>query len=60
MKEYKIIRKFRGATYQIEIKNPNGSMRGIKSLIVDGKEIAGNIIPIFSEGSLVHVTAVLR
>ena len=60
MKEYKVTRKFRGATYEIEIKNPNGSTHGIKSLILDGKEISGNLIPLSSEGSLVHVTAVLR
>ena len=60
MKEYKITRKFRGATYEIEIKNPNGSMHGLQKLVVDGKEISGNLIPLFSEGSLVHVTAVLQ
>ena len=60
MKEYKITHKFRGATYQIEIKNPNGSMRGLQKLLVNGKEIAGNLIPLFAEGSKVHVTAILQ
>ena len=60
MKEYKVTRKFRGATYEIEIMNPNGATHGIKSITVDGKEICGNLIPIAVEGSLVHVTAVLQ
>jgi cellobiose phosphorylase len=47
-KEYKVTRKFRGTTYNIEVLNPSGVMKGVKSLFVDGQEIAGNIIPLLS------------
>ena len=49
-KEFKITRKFRGATYHIEIKNPNGVSKGVKALTVNGETLEGNIIPIKTEG----------
>lgn len=49
-KEFKITRKFRGATYYIEIKNPNGVSKGVKALTVNGETLEGNIIPIKTEG----------
>lgn len=49
-KEFKITRKFRGATYHIEIKNPNGVSKGVKALTVNGETLEGNIIPINTEG----------
>ena len=44
-KGFTVTRRFRGNTYLIEVKNPNGKQRGVKKLLVDGKEIAGNILP---------------
>ena len=44
-KGFTVTRKFRGNTYVIEVKNPNGQQRGVKKLVVDGKEIAGNVLP---------------
>ena len=46
--DFKVTRKFRGATYNIEVEQ-NGVEKGVKKLIVDGKEIAGTVIP-FEEG----------
>ena len=48
-KEYSVTRRFRGAEFNIHVTNPNGSQKGIKSLVVDGKPVDGNIVP-FSEG----------
>jgi cellobiose phosphorylase len=50
-KGFSITRKFRGATYQIEVLNPNGKSKGVKEVLVDGKPIASNIIPIFAKGT---------
>lgn len=44
------VRKFRNAIYNISVKNPNRVSKGYKSMIVDGKEIEGNIAPIFNDG----------
>jgi cellobiose phosphorylase len=50
-KGFKITRKFRGATYQIEVQNPNGKSRGVKELIVDGKVQSSALIPLFNDKS---------
>ncbi len=44
-KGFTVVRKFRGATYRITVKNPHGVCRGVKSLLVDGRRIPGDLIP---------------
>jgi len=56
---FEITRKFRGATYQIIVSNPNKAQKGVKTLTVDGKVIAGNIIPLFADGKIHKVEVVL-
>jgi len=34
--EFRVVRKFRGATYRILVRNPDGVSRGIRSLTVNG------------------------
>ena len=43
---FRVVREFRGATYDITITNPRGHSKGILSLNVDGKKISGNAIPL--------------
>jgi cellobiose phosphorylase len=45
-KGFTVTRRFRGNTYLIEVKNPNGKQRGVRKLRVDGKDIATNILPV--------------
>ena len=50
-KSYKVTRKFRGATYDITVNNPNGASKGVKKLSIDGKDMEGdNIVPILPKG----------
>lgn len=49
-KGFKISRKFRGTHYKIEVQNPLGCSKGVKELIVDGKSLSSNLIPLFSDG----------
>ena len=57
-KEYHVCRRFRGAQYRITVQNPSGRRGGEVSLTVDGKAVAGNKTPLFTDG--VHfVTALL-
>jgi cellobiose phosphorylase len=49
-KELKITRKFRNATYEINIQNPRGKNCGVNEMTIDGKKIAGNIAPVFNDG----------
>jgi cellobiose phosphorylase len=38
---FKVTRKFRGATYQIEVKNPKGVCKGVAKATVDGLPLPG-------------------
>lgn len=49
--EFEITRKFRNAVYNVKVSNPSHVSKGIKKLVVNEKEIDGNIIPIFPKGS---------
>lgn len=49
-KEFTVTRKFRGATYRINVKNPNNVEKGVKQITVNNTAIAGNIIPILPAG----------
>jgi cellobiose phosphorylase len=51
---FTITRRFRGATYNIQVKN-TGVCKGVKKLTVDGKSVAGNVIPLAPAGKTVHV-----
>jgi cellobiose phosphorylase len=56
---YTASRKFRGATYNITIKNPDHVSKGIKSVTVDGKAADSNVIPAAAEGKTVNVEIVM-
>jgi len=58
-KGFKVTRKFRGATYEIEVRNPNGAMKGVSSILVDGKRIEGNIIPLMPAGASCKVEVLM-
>ena len=57
--DFRLTRSFRGARYYIDVQNPDGVQKGIKKLIVDGKEIEGHIIPFEKGKTEYHVTAVM-
>jgi len=56
---YQVSRRFRGATYQIDIQNPDHVCRGVKKVTVDGKAIEGNVLPVFGDGKAHQVTVTL-
>ena len=43
--DFTLTRKFREGSYTIKVTNPNNVQKGVAKLVVDGKEVAGNIIP---------------
>lgn len=55
---FRLTRPFRGATYQIEVANPNQVNRGVKKMVVDGQMIKGNIIPPHMDGKA-HIVKVI-
>jgi len=49
-KHFRVSRRFRGSTYNIEVSNPEGRMKGIKRITVDGIKMESNLLPLFSDG----------
>ncbi|HPP16319.1 MAG TPA: glycosyl transferase [Dictyoglomaceae bacterium] len=49
---FTVVRNFRGATYKIEVKNPNHVSKGVKRISVDGKEVSNRVLPIFEDGKV--------
>lgn len=47
----KITRRFRGATYEIEIDNTAGRCKGAKSITLDGEPVKGNVLPVQKAGT---------
>ncbi|HAG70056.1 MAG TPA: glycosyl transferase, partial [Lachnospiraceae bacterium] len=43
--DFELIREYRGARYEIKVSNPDKVEKGIKSLVVNGRETEGCIIP---------------
>jgi len=50
-------RKFRNATYNITVKNPDHVCKGVKSMTVDGNAVEGNVIPACDGG--VHTVEIV-
>jgi N,N'-diacetylchitobiose phosphorylase len=42
---FKATRRFRGHSIQIEVRNPQGVCRGVKSIILNGRRLPDNLIP---------------
>ena len=56
---FKVTRKFRGYTLNIEIINPNHVSKGVKEITIDGNKIEGNIIPVLEKGKEYQVLVTL-
>ncbi len=47
---FKMKRVFRDVTYNIHVKNPEHISKGVKEILVNGKPINSNIVPILEKG----------
>lgn len=56
---YTVRRKFRGATYIIKISNPSHVEKGVKQVMLDGKAIEGNILPVLGDGKEHQVEVIM-
>ncbi len=56
---YQVTRQFRGDILKIAVKNPQHVSKGVARMTVDGKEITGNIIPVFGDGKEHEVEVIL-
>jgi cellobiose phosphorylase len=57
-KSFKVNRVFRGAMYNISVRNPKGVNKGVKSLILDGMKVEGNVVPVLKDKKT-HVVEVV-
>lgn len=46
---FKAVRKYRGATYNIQVRNPEHVCKGVVSIIVDEELLEGDVVPVFSD-----------
>jgi cellobiose phosphorylase len=44
-RRFEVTRVFRGVTYRITVRNPDGVSKGVRALRVDGKPVRGTVIP---------------
>ena len=56
---YLVQRKFRGALYRIEVKNPYHVNKGVRELSIDGNRIDGNKIPVQDKGKTYQVEVIM-
>lgn len=54
---FSMARKWRGVTYEIEVRNPDGVMKGVKELYLDGKKVER--IPLMEKGTVHQVRVVM-
>ena len=57
---FSAVRVFRGTTYRISVSKPVGVAARVTSLVVDGREVEGNLVPPGAPGTTVEVEAVVR
>jgi len=57
-KEFQVVRQWRGATYKISVKNPEGFEKGVKTVALNGTPIQGAIPP-QAAGSVNEVLVVM-
>ena len=56
---FRLVRQFRGSTFQIAVENPAHVCRGVAELWLDGKRLAGAVLPDLRDGQVHQVRAVL-
>ena len=56
---YTVTRRFRGATYRIEVVNPDRVSSGIREILLNGEAVEGRLVPLCAPGSENTVRVVL-
>lgn len=57
-KEFEVKRKWRGATYNIKVKNPDNVEKGVKCISLNGQD-TGEVIPVQAVGSINEIEVVM-
>ncbi len=59
-RKWTMTRDFRDTRYEFSFSNPHGLHKGVKKLVIDGKEIEGNVVPDFRDRKTHKVVVVLE
>jgi cellobiose phosphorylase len=57
---FSAVRKWRGATYEITVRQEPGVTGRVRRLVVDGKSVDTNVVPEAPTGSTVRIEAVVE
>lgn len=55
LKEFTVTRRYRGAFYHIEVKNPHGVQKGVRQISLNGQAIKKPVLPVAQPGEQVSV-----
>ncbi len=56
---FTVHRNFRGKEFRIDVKNENSVEKGVKELVVNGKKIEGNFIPLYMMQDINEIIVVM-
>jgi len=56
---FTVTRRYRNAVYHITVTNPDHVSAGVKSVSVDGRPLAGRLLPVFNDGQRHSVEIIL-
>jgi cellobiose phosphorylase len=56
---YEVAYRYGSATYQIRVENPAGAGRGVRSVLVDGQQVPGGVVPFRDDGRTHNVRVTL-
>ena len=59
VRRFTVSRRYRGALYEITVENPDGVEKGVRSVTLDGREIAGRVLPVQDAGRHVAVRVLM-
>jgi cellobiose phosphorylase len=57
---FEAARRFRGATYRISVTKPAGTVARLSSLVVDGREVEGTVVPAAPAGTTLVVEGAIH
>jgi cellobiose phosphorylase len=58
-RRFEVTRVFRGVIHRISVRNPDGVMKGVRDILVNGRRVSGNKIPLTSERREVQVNVTM-
>ncbi|MBQ1770760.1 MAG: glycosyl transferase [Clostridia bacterium] len=52
---FRIVRRYRGATYRITVDNPEHVEQGVREITLGGKPIQGSVLPVLDSGAVADI-----